>query len=207
MPKFNSLFRPIDELIFKAVDEIKGQPQLSKLTDELAALPEAQQKIINQLFSSLLVLLPLVVVVILFNQNANQKSNIAIKQEIIRLITDTNQKSNEIALSSRHIVGSGVINSMSDLQRLVRSSLTSRGSTPDAVTITEFDQVNAGESLTRTIATLNFSNLSTQNFTGLLQDLLTQQKMKVSAIQIEKRGEQKLLHGSLEIYHFSKLGE
>lgn len=207
MAKLTSVFRPIDEAIFKAVDEIKNHPQLSKITDEISALPENQQKVINQLFSAFLVLVPFLIVLFLFNQNANQKSNIALKEEIIKLITETNHKSNELALSSRHIVGSGVINNISDLQRLVRSSLTAAGATPDAISINEFDQASAGDSLTRTVATLNFTNLSTQNFTTVLQDLLSQQKMKISAIQIEKRGEDNLLQGSLEIYHFSKLGE
>lgn len=207
MSRWNSLFRPIDEAIFKAVDEIKGNPQIGKISDEIAALPENQQKIVNQILSILLILLPFLIVIMLFTQNATQKKNIAVKNEIIRLLTETNQKNNELALTSRHIIGTGTINEIGDLQRLIRSSLSSRGASPDAITITDFDQTNAGDSLTRTVATLNFTNLTTQNFTAVLQDLLTQQKMKISALQIEKTIEQKLIQGSLEIYHFSKIGE
>lgn len=207
MNKWNSLFRPIDEAIFKAVDDIKGNAQIGKISDEIAALPENQQKIVNQILSLLMILIPFLIVVLLYSQNSSQKKNIAVKNEIIRLVTETNQKSNELALTSRHIIGTGSINDISDLQRLVRSSLTSREASPDAITITNFDQTNAGDSLTRTVATLNFTGLTTQNFTAVLQDLLTQQKMKISALQIDKKIETKLIQGSLEIYHFSKIGE
>lgn len=203
MAKINSLFRPLDEAIFKAVDEIKNQPQFSKISDEIGALPEGQQKIISQVLSTIVVLLPLLIVFFLFNQNIEQKKNIVIKEEIIKLLTETSFKSNELALSSRHIVGTGVINSISDLQRLVKSSLANAGVSQDAITVNEFDQTNAGDSLTRTIATLNFTNLSTQNFTAVLRDLLIQQKMKISALQIEKVNSENYLQGNLEIYHFS----
>lgn len=205
MTKIGSVFKSIDEAIFKAVEEVKGQPQIQKLIDEVKALPEEQQKIINHSLSILVILTPIFLTLFFFWQNAVQRSNIETRQLILQEVAENSKKKNQLELTGRNIIGPGEINELSDLQRLVRSALSSRGVTADSVTVTDFYQSSAGEGLTQTSATLNFSALSTQDLTSLFQDLIQRQKVKISALQVEKKEQNNLLDGSFEIYHFSKL--
>lgn len=204
MAKLGSIFKTMDEAIFKGVDEIKGRPEFQKVFDEVNALPEEQQKIINHSLSILAILIPILLTAFVFWQNISLKSDIETRQQILREVAENSKKKNQLELTGRNIIGPGEITGLPDLQRLVRSALSSRGVTADNVTITDFNQTNAGEGLTQTAATLNFTSLSTQELSALFQDLIQRQKVKISAIQIEKREQNNLLEGSFQIYHFSK---
>lgn len=195
----------MDEAIFKGIEEIKGRPELQKIFDEVNALSEEQQKVLNYSLSILAILVPVLLTLFIFWQNASLKSDIETRQQILREVAENSQKKNQLELTGRNIIGPGEITGLPDLQRLTRSALSSRGVSADSVTITDFDQTSAGEGLTQTSATLNFSSLTTQELAALFQDLIQRQKVKVSAIQLEKSDQSKLLEGSFQIYHFSKL--
>jgi len=197
----------MDETIFKGIEEVKAQPAIQKFIDELNARSEEQQKVINHLLSIFAILLPIFITLFIYWQNVSLKSEIETRQFILKEVAENAKKKNQLDLTGRSIIGPGEIRELSDLQRLVRSSLSSRGVTPDNLTVTDFSQVQAGEGLTQTSATLNFSGFSTQELTGLFQDLIQRQKVKISAIQIEKKEQKNLLEGSFQIYHFSKLEE
>jgi type II secretory pathway component PulM len=207
MLKLTNVFKSMDETIFKGIEEIKAQPPIQKIIDELNARPEEQQKIINHLFSIVVILLPLLLTLFLFWQNISLKSEIETRQYILEEVAANSLKKNQLDLTGRNIIGPGEITERSDLQRLVRSSLSSSNVTPENITIMDFAQNQAGEGLTQTSATLNFTNFSTQELTSLFQDLIQRQKVKISAIQVEKKEQEKLLEGSFQIYHFSKLQE
>lgn len=204
MTKLSHIFRTMDEAVFKGVEEVKARPELQKLFDEMNSLPEEQQKIINHALSLLVILVPILLTFFIFWQNVSIKSDIETRQQILQEVARNSKKKNQLDLTGRNIIGPGEITGLPDLQRLVRSALSSRGITADNVTITDFDQSSAGEGLTQTLATLNFSGLATKDLTSLFQDLIQRQKVKVSAVQVEKLKQKALLEGSFQIYHYSK---
>lgn len=205
MTKFGSIFKSMDEAIFKALEDIKGQPQIQKLVDNTSTLPEEQQKILNHSLSIFVIILPILLTSFIFFQNITQKSEIETRELILEEVAEHSKKKNQLELTGRNIIGPGQISDLPDLQRLVRSALSSRGVMADSVTITDFNQTSVGDGLTQTLSTLNFMGLTTQELTGLIQDLTQRQKVKISALQVERDDSNELLEGSFEIYHFSKL--
>lgn len=171
MSKIGTVFKTMDEAIFKGIEDLKGRPELQKIFDEVNALPEEQQKMINHSLSILAILAPLFLTFFVFWQNLSLKSDLETRQMILKEVAENSKKKNQLELTGRNIIGPGEITELPDLQRLVRSALASRGVTADNVTITDFDQSSAGEGLTQTTGTLNFSGLSTQELAALFQDL------------------------------------
>ena len=66
MEKAPSIFIKIDEFIFKKLDLLKSEGVFQKFNDGLSMLDEAQQKLVAQLITFGLILLPFVFVAILW---------------------------------------------------------------------------------------------------------------------------------------------
>ena len=205
MNKLDNLFKPFDEIVFKIVDDIRGTPPVRKLIESTQSMPESQQKIISQGIAFLLIALPVLMLLIIFFSNQSLRGEIALKKEVLELITENQSQKNTISTLGSSLISAQNIKSNEDLQSLIRVSLTSRSMNPSSVNITHFDQFEASSELTQTIATLSFSELSTAEFTNFMIELM-QRQIKVQSIEIEKNQNSKFLQGSLEIGHFGRPG-
>lgn len=205
--KFQGIFKPLDELMFKLIDEINAIAPVRKLLDDLQSLPEDQQKIINQLATFIALVLPIVLVLFLFLGNQKLKSQIHLKEQVLLVSQENHAKNSEISFYGQGLMGPTEVRSQSAFQSVVNDILRSRSLNQNNVNITHFDQFETGSDLVQTVAGLGFSEFTTADFTNFVMDFIQRHRIRVQAVEIEKNPNTGFLQGSVEIIHFSRLTE
>src|SRR5690606_34287779 len=87
-----ALFQQIDESLFRLIDQLKTQVGYQKFQDAISKLGEQQQKYINLGISYFLVSLPAIALLVVWVLNANLRSDIAKKEEILSEIQRFNDR-------------------------------------------------------------------------------------------------------------------
>jgi hypothetical protein len=199
------IFKAVDEFMFKIVDEFSALAPIRKINDELEALPEQQQKIINQVLSFIFILIPTVFVISMFLTNQSLRETNRLRSKVLQLYVQNNIQGSQLGSIGQNLIGPTTLENSNDFQQIVRSIQSSRSINVNSVNISHFENVSVGSDLQQSIVGLSFSELTTQDLTILITDLIQRQRVKIQAIEVEKNQTTRFLQGSIEVISFSRM--
>lgn len=198
-------FKGIDKKTFEYASKIKTSgPYLSYL-NKIETLPDEQQSFINKLISSSIVTLPFLLLIILAFQVYSYKKEINTFLNVTKQANKVIAYKNEISSHSRRLINSKELGEQSLFERELRAIVNGLGIKLQDLNVQSFDVTNATSEITRVDVGLGFRELSSKKLTELLQNLTLREKMKISALNIQKDVEKSQLSGQFNLVYFLKV--
>ena len=203
MSKLTSVFKNFDKLIFKQVDAYKSSSFYLQTLDQFNALDENAQKLIKQIYSFSLILLPLVVIGLLFFQIQKVSKNVTLKKDLLKTLYSVESYQRQRSLLENSVVSPFKIKSRKDLKNRIINEARSHSISSQKIRIENFSQLQATSNLAQTEARIKFKGFSTRELTKFLTGLLRKEKIKVIGLDVNIFPKEKLLKGFISIVHFS----
>ena len=173
MEKSSNIFIKIDEFIFKKLDFLKNDGVFQKFNDTLSNLDEAQQKLVAQITTFTLILIPFLFVIFLWWGNSQTKKTLEIKKQIIEQIALFDGNQNALNNISANYLSPSAIGSQEDLDNRIRNILSQNAIDQEKVTVSNFQQASRSSTVAKVEADLNFTNFGTNDFSILVCEFLT----------------------------------
>lgn len=202
MEKKFSIWRTIDEFIFKQVDVFKASTSYQKMLDALSLLQEHQQKLVGQSLAIGLALMPFFVAFIIFLGNQSAKEEIEIKRKIISEINALKSQTSYFNNIGEQVVAKYPLESKAALERRLLTLIQSIGMDPSIIQVASFENTASIGEYQETTALLQFNRINTEQLVQLLQEMLIRESLKISAMTIRKN--ENSLNGSINIVHLGK---
>ena len=203
MGRLHNIFKKLDELLFAQVDKLRVSLTYQKITDQLITLNEKTQKIVNQLTALFIIIIPLFIVCVVLLGNCSIRSENKIKKEILVQLQLLSSQKHKVAALGQQTISTGKISSKNELQERLKSIMEQRGIDLNRVKINKFNQSGPGKSITTTDVKLGFSNFSITDLSNFLLDLLEQEKVKITGLNINRIKDASLA-GDIMITHYGK---
>lgn len=195
----SSLFKKIDSFVFKQVDLFKASPVYVKIQEPLNLIDDDLRLIINNVISSILILIPLIFIGILMLNNYRLKKEIALKKEIINLSNEILINKNEIQNVANSLLTNSSMDSDGAMSGRIKNLASSISLDPNKVNVSNFTAEPSFAKSNKIIATINFSKLSTNELTNLLNGLLEREKMRISGVSVRKNPNDTQLEGFFQV--------
>jgi hypothetical protein len=194
-------FKKIDEFIFAQIDNLKASSAYQQLIDQASELDDESQKKINYGLSILIVLFPIMVIFFLMWKNIDVNNSLKLKRSIQLSTSEISSKIRRLKNVEMNVIGPNIIASEGELQNSLKNILKSQNIGADKFNISEFDVSESITNLKRVSAVLGFRDLSINQLTNVLRELISTEKMIVPDLVIKKDPATELLTGSIKIYH------
>lgn len=191
----SSLFKKIDSFVFKQVDLFKASPVYIKIQEPLNLIDDDLRLIINNVISSVLILIPLIFIGILMFNNYRLKKEISLKKEIISRSNEILINKNEIQNVANNLFTNSSLDSDSAMNGRIKNLASSISLDPNKVNVSNFTTEPSFAKSNKIIATINFSKLSTNELTNFLNGLLERERMRISSVSIRKNQNDTQLEG------------
>ncbi len=204
MEKSSSIFIKIDDFIFKKLDMLKNEGVFQKFNDTLSMLDEAQQKLIAQITTFGLILLPFIFVAVLWWGNSQTKKSIEIKKQIIEQIAlfEGNQQAlNNI--SSSYLSPSAIIG-RDDLDNKIRNIMSQNAIDQEKVSIKDFQVASTSGAVAKIEAEISFKDFGTSDFSSFMRSMVESERFKILSINMTKIKETNLLQGKMKLMHLGQ---
>ena len=204
MSKFTSIFKKFDKIIFKQVDAYKSSSFYLQSLDQFNTLDENVQKLIKQISSFFIIILPIAVVAIIFINNRNIDNRVSFKKEILKTLYSIDLRNRQLSFYENRIASPYKISSKKDLKNRIINIARANSISSQKIVIGNFSQLQGTSRISQTEARINFRKLSTKELTKLLAALVKKEKVKVSNLNIKIDMKERLLKGHISVIHFSK---
>ena len=204
MSKFTSIFKKFDKIIFKQVDAYKSSSFYLQSLDQFNTLDENVQKLIKQISSFFIIILPIAVVAIIFINNRNIDNRVIFKKEILKTLYSIDSRNRQLSFYENRIASPYKISSKKDLKNRIINIARANSISSQKIVIGNFSQLQGTSRISQTEARINFRKLSTKELTKLLAALVKKEKVKVSDLNIKIDVKERLLKGHISVIHFSK---
>ena len=204
MSKFTSIFKKFDKIIFKQVDAYKSSSFYLQSLDQFNTLDENVQKLIKQISSFFIIILPIAVVAIIFINNRNIDKRVSFKKEILKTLYSIDSRNRQLSFYENRIASPYKISSKKDLKNRIINIARANSISSQKIVIGNFSQLQGTSRISQTEARINFRKLSTKELTKLLAALVKKEKVKVSNLNIKIDVKERLLKGHISVIHFSK---
>lgn len=204
MDKAKNLFIKIDEFIFQKIDVLKNDSSFQKFNEYLSGIEEDQQKILSQVLTFSLILLPYLVVAFLWWGNHKTKKNLEVKNQILEQIATLNGSRDTLNTVSSTYVSPTPINGREDLEARIVNMNSTTGIDQSKVQVLNFSQLSTSNTISKVEALVSFKNFGTQDFSNFMSALVEQEKFKVMRIDLAKDAATNLLNGEVSLLHLGK---
>lgn len=204
MDKAKNIFIKIDEFIFQKIDLLKNDSSFQKFNEYLSGIEEDQQKILSQVLTFSLILLPYVVVAFLWWGNHQTKKNLEVKNQILEQIATLNGSRDTLNSVSSTYVSPMPINGREDLEARIVNMNSTTGIEQSKVQVLNFSQLSTSNTISKVEAQVSFRNFGTQDFSNFMSALVEQEKFKVMRIDLAKDAATNLLKGEVSLLHLGK---
>ena len=204
MSKFTSIFKKFDKIIFKQVDAYKSSSFYLQSLDQFNTLDENVQKLIKQISSFFIIILPISVVAFIFINNRNIDTRVSFKKEILKTLYSIDSRNRQLSFYENRIASPYKISSKKDLKNRIINIARANSISSQKIVIGNFSQLQGTSRISQTEARINFRRLSTKELTKLLAALVKKEKVKVSNLNIKIDVKERLLKGHISVIHFSK---
>lgn len=204
MDKAKNLFIKIDEFIFQKIDVLKNDSSFQKFNEYLSGIEEDQQKILSQVLTFSLILLPYMLVAFLWWGNHKTKKNIEVKNQILEQIATLNGSRDTLNTVSATYVSPTPINGREDLEARIVNMNSTTGIEQSKVQVLNFSQLSTSNTISKVEALVGFKNFGTQDFSNFMSSLVEQEKFKVMRIDLAKDAATNLLNGEVSLLHLGK---
>lgn len=204
MEKSSNIFIKIDEFIFKKLDFLKNDGVFQKFNDTLSNLDEAQQKLVAQITTFTLILIPFLFVIFLWWGNSQTKKTLEIKKQIIEQIALFDGNQNALNNISANYLSPSAIGSQEDLDNRIRNILSQNAIDQEKVTVSNFQQTSTSSTVAKVEADLNFTNFGTNDFSIFMRTLVERERLKITKVDLMKNKETNLLQGTISLMHMGQ---
>ncbi|AUN97959.1 hypothetical protein DOM21_11470 [Bacteriovorax stolpii] len=201
MEKSSNLFIKIDEFIFQKLDALKSEGVFQKFNDALANLDEDQQKIVAQVTTFTLIIIPFIFVAVLWWGNSQSRKAIETKKQIMDQIALFDGNKNTLNNISANYLAPSSIMGQDDLDNRMRNILSQSSIDQTKVNISNFTQNSISSSINKTEAELVFQGFGTSDFSNFMRALVDQERFKILKINLNKNNETNLLQGTISLMH------
>ncbi len=201
MEKSPGLFIKIDEFIFQKLDALKSEGVFQKFNDLIANLDEDQQKVVAQVTTFTLILIPFIFVAVLWWGNAQTKKSIEIKKQIMDQIALFDGNKNTLNNVSSNFLAPSTLMGQEDMDNRMRNILSQNAIEQSKVSISRFSQNSISSSINKTEVELAFQGFGTQDFSNFMRALVEQERFKILRIDLNKNNETSLLSGGISLMH------
>lgn len=204
MAGVTSVFKKIDETLFKQIDLLKSNRAYQATLSKLSELPQSQQVLFGQLLTFSVIIIPITVLAWTFVGNYKLRQEIETRRTILNLIHQyANQKGQLIEIGNAiaspiEIVSPGAASSM------IKEIVDRKKIDAKKVAVENFQMGTAMKGLSMAEADINFKEFSINDLTNVLQMLLQDKRSKVGKLSIQKDSNNNLLSGIIHIVHYSK---
>ena len=204
MEKAPSIFIKIDEFIFKKLDLLKSEGVFQKFNDGLSMLDEAQQKLVAQLITFGLILLPFVFVAILWWGNSQTKKSLEIKKQIVEQVALFEGNQSTLNNISASYLSPSAIAGRDDLDNKVRNIMSQNAIDQQKVSVTDFQVASTSGAVAKIEATLTFKDFGTSDFSSFMRSMVESERFKILSINMTKIKETNLLQGTMKLMHLGQ---
>lgn len=194
-------FKKIDEFIFSQIDNLKTSPVYQQMLDQVSSLDDESQKKINYGLSIFIVFCPILIILFLVWKNVDLNNSLKLKRNIQLSTSEISSKIRRLKNVEMGVVGPNIIASEEELQNSLKNILKAQNIASDKFSVSEFSVSESITNLKRVSAVLGFRNLSINELTSILRELISTEKMIILDLVIKKDPTTELLMGSIKIYH------
>lgn len=204
MEKASSIFIKIDDFIFKKLDLLKNEGVFQKFNDALSMLDEAQQKLVAQLITFGLILLPFVFVAVLWWGNSQTKKSLEIKKQIVEQVAIFEGNQSTLNNISASYLSPSAILGRDDLDNKVRNIMSQNAIDQQKVTVTDFQVASSSSAVAKVEAVLTFKDFGTSDFSSFMRSMVESERFKILSINMTKIKETNLLQGTMKLMHLGQ---
>jgi hypothetical protein len=195
--------KSLDLFLLDQIDKIKETPGYQKMLDAFSSSEENTQFIIKYVLMILTTVIPLSICLIVYLYSSSLRSDLAVKESIIKSSANIIANTQEVQKISRTVFGQN-LDSQNQLKSKISNTLSSSGIDSSKVSISNFN-LEEGDSLNEMTAGLKFNSFSSENFYGFINNLVLRDKIKIDEIDVKKNKATNLLDGILSISYHSKV--
>lgn len=204
MAGVTSVFKKIDETLFKQIDLLKSNRVYQATLSKLSELPQSQQVLFGQLLTFSVIIIPLSVLAWTFVGNYKLRQEIETRKSILNLIHQyANQKGQLIEIGNA-IASPVEIMTPGAASGMVKEIVDRKKIDAKKVAVENFQMGTAMKGLSMAEADISFKDFSINDLTNFLQMLLQEKRSKVGKLSIQKDPNTNLLSGIIHIVHYSR---
>ncbi|OFZ25670.1 MAG: hypothetical protein A2381_11875 [Bdellovibrionales bacterium RIFOXYB1_FULL_37_110] len=194
--------KSIDQIIFNQIDLFKNTKYYEQFMDFMNQLSDDQQRLVTYVISAIFILGPLLVVGIIGLNTYTLKSNLNTKKEIQATTYKFINQADRLQSLQQTILGPRAPGSQNEL----KASLNAFNIDPNKLSVDNFKQESSHNSpqIKQISADIIYKQLVLSDFVDLVKKLITINKVRISAIEINRDDSEKLLSGRINILQYAK---
>lgn len=204
MAGVTSLFKKIDETLFKQIDVLKNNRAYQVVLSKLSELPEVQQRLVGQILTFSVIVVPLVVLTVTFVGNYQLRQEIETRKNILNLIHQYAAQKGQLIEIGNGIASPIEITNSSDASAMIKNILDRKKIDTKKVAVENFQLGTALKGLSMAEVDINFKDFSINDLTNFMQILLQEKRSKVARLSIQKDSNNNFLTGVLHLVHYSR---
>lgn len=204
MAGVTSLFKRIDETLFKQIDILKSNRVYQAALSKLSEFPEAQQRLVGQILTFSVIVVPLAIFIVTFVGNYELRQEIEMRKNILNLIHQYASQKSQLIEIGNNISSPFDILTNADATTMIKGILDKKKIDAKKVVVENFQLGTALKGLSMAEADINFKEFSINDLTNFLQVLLQEKRSKVAKLSIQKDTNNNFLSGVIHIIHYSR---
>ncbi|MBP9674241.1 MAG: hypothetical protein KBD63_04030 [Bacteriovoracaceae bacterium] len=200
----NSFLYKIDSSLFRLLDKLKEGPFFIKIQDKISGLDEKTRTLLSYIMTAILFSLPLLICFLFIRTNYALRTDFNLKKEVLETANYIGNISKQISEMEKQIL---YATPLSTIQAFEAKITEHTGQLQIDASKFKLDNFNSDKlnDIFRSEVKVQFSELSTQELTSLIQNLLGQNpSLRISSTLIRRDNESKLLVGYFKIVNFYK---
>lgn len=199
-----NIFIKIDEFIFQKLDLLRADGSFQKINELITTLDENQQKIVAQVLTFSLILIPYMVVATLWWGNHFSKKRLEVKNQILEQISMLNGNKGSLMQVSSTYLAPTPIQSQEDLDNKIRNLMSSVNIDQKKISVHNFSQLSTSSAVAKVEASISFKEFGTQDFSSFMSTLVEKERFKITRISMTKNNTTSLLSGEISLIHLGK---
>ena len=194
--------KAIDQIIFNQIDLFKNTKYYEQFMDYMNQLNYEHQRLVTYLISGVFIFGPLLIVGIMGINTYSLKSNINTKKEIQASTYKFINQTDRLQSLQQTILGPRAPGNQNEL----KVSLNAFNIDPNKLSVDNFRQESSHNSpqIKQISAEIIYKKLVLSDFVDLVKKLITINKVRISAIEINRDDSEKLLSGKINILQYAK---
>lgn len=199
-----SLFKSIDQIVFKQVDNFLNSSHHQKLSEQLADLDQNSKKYLNHFLTLLFIALPAFLVFQMSSTNRELREELHTKKETLSTIYQLRETRNQSEALSQSLLSPVAINSQSDLQNRLTNRLRNLNIAADKVRIESFDSYQKTDQITEQEIRIRINQMTLTDLTGFLGVALNEYRLKSRYVELNRDDNSQLIDGTIEFLHLRR---
>ncbi|AYF45041.1 MULTISPECIES: hypothetical protein [Halobacteriovorax] len=199
-----SLFKEIDIAIDKQIEEARSSNFFQSTADQLRAFSETEQRIINQFFSAVTLIIPILLLAGVFIFRTIQKNELTTRLELKDSIISFKEGNVQLKTQEGGIISDAKIYEKPDFVQMLSNSLTRFDIESNQVSVDGFSRSNLGGSISRIETNLMINKFTNKALVGLLNELHRRFKVIITEVELERTKDTKFVSGKFTFEFYTK---